>query len=130
MAYILAVDDDPQILRLVAEILKREGHTVITAHNAFRALEALNHREPDLVLTDIQMLDLDGHALCRAVRQYHPKLPIVALTAESVAPSQDGFDAVVPKPFRIADLIGTIHPLLIRKRPCNPTDPIHREEPA
>jgi CheY-like chemotaxis protein len=128
MAYIMVVDDDPRILGLVAEILMRNGHTVVTAPDAFRALEALNHREPNLILTDICMPDLDGHALCRAVRRYHPDLPIVALTAEKIVPSPEGFYGVIGKPFQIAELTGTIKQFL--NKPSRATGQTNKEEPA
>ena len=112
MAYILAVDDDPGVLGLIAEILRRDGHTVVTAPDAFRALDALNLQEPDLVLTGIRMPEVDGYGLCRAIRRYHPNLPVVAITAESI--DSDAFDAVIIKPFRITDLVTTVTDMLTR----------------
>ena len=72
MAYILVVDDDPDIRDLARDTLRDAGHCPILAPDVFRALDVLNHQEPDLVLTALEFPDLDGYGLTRAIRKYHP----------------------------------------------------------
>ncbi len=121
MAYILVVDDDPNIRDLTREILRDAGHHPILAPNVFRALEVLNHQEPDLVLTALEFPDLDGYGLTRAIRRYHPTLPVIALvspTNESRSsteyPSTPYFDAVIRKPFDVAEFNDTVKAVLDR----------------
>lgn len=130
MAYILVVDDDPNIRDQAREILRDAGHCPVLAPNVFRALEVLNHQEPDLVITALEIPDLDGYGLTRAIRRYHPALPVIALispTNESQtspeAPNspcnprhprnpRSGFDAVIRKPFDVAEFNNTVKAIL------------------
>ena len=63
--YVLVVDDEPEISRLVREILEDEGYTVAVANNAAEAREARRQRRPDLILLDVWMPDVDGLTLLR-----------------------------------------------------------------
>ena len=64
-AYILVVDDEPDIRQLVKEILEDEGYEVETAENGQTARESFRHRRPELVLLDIWMPDIDGISLLK-----------------------------------------------------------------
>ena len=64
-AYILVVDDEPDIRRLVQEILQDEGYEVSVAENGATAREARRARRPDLTLLDIWMPDIDGISLLK-----------------------------------------------------------------
>lgn len=77
---ILVVDDDPQIRKLVATILKREQHGVITAANGSLALEALENHAVDLVITDLIMPEKEGIETIMEIRQKHPEIPIIAMS--------------------------------------------------
>ncbi len=132
MAYILVVDDDPNIRDLTREILRDAGHHPILVPDVFRALEVLDHQEPDLVLTALEFPDLDGYGLTRAIRRYHPTLPVIALvspTNESQTSPEarnspcnprhprnprSGFDAVIRKPFDVAEFRDTVNAVLDR----------------
>lgn len=119
MAYILVVDDDPNIRDQARELLRDAGHCPVLAPNVFRALEVLNHQEPDLVLTALEFPDLDGYGLTRAIRRYHPTLPVIALAAPTNG-SRDStehppctyFDAVIRKPFDVAEFNDTVRAIL------------------
>ena len=119
MAYILVVDDDPNIRDQAREILRDAGHCPVLAPNVFRALEVLNHQEPDLVLTALEIPDLDGYGLTRAIRRYHPALPVIALASPTNG-SRDStehqscthFDAVIRKPFDVAEFNDTVKAVL------------------
>jgi len=66
---ILIVDDNPENLRLLEEILKGEGFTVRVATNGESALQAVNAEVPDLILLDIQMPRMDGYEVCRRMKK-------------------------------------------------------------
>ena len=84
-----------------------------------RALDVLNHQEPDLVLTALEFPDLDGYGLTRAIRIYHPDLPVIALVSSTNEPRSSTehpatphFDAVIRKPFEVAEFSDTVNAIL------------------
>jgi CheY-like chemotaxis protein len=102
---ILAVDDNPVNLKLVAELLQQAGHVVLRAEDAARALQLLDTQQPDVVLTDIAMPGMDGLQLTRYLkadaRLRH--LPVIALTASAMKGDEDrilkaGCDGYISKP--------------------------------
>ena len=115
MRKILVAEDNPVGRELVREILEAEGYDVIEACDGREALEKILSTEPDLVLLDIQMPELDGFEVLRELRQ-HPRLlrrPIVALTAYAMDGDAEralaaGFDAYATKPIDVAKLSSQI----------------------
>ncbi len=98
------------ILDMLQMVLDEEGYTVLLATDGqagcARALDA----QPDLILTDIMMPILDGHALCRQLRA-DPRtahIPIIAMSAAYRPQDGAAFDAVIAKPFQIAPLLAVI----------------------
>ncbi|MEZ4409839.1 MAG: sigma-54 dependent transcriptional regulator [Polyangiales bacterium] len=81
MARILVVDDEEDLRAFCEATLKGVGHDVSTAADGVEALEALERRRVDLVLTDLRMPRLDGEALLRQVRATWPDIAVVVLTA-------------------------------------------------
>src|SRR5262245_7239359 len=80
---ILIVDDEPALLRAYSRILRREGYTIETAADGREAQERLRRRPTaalDLVLTDVQMPDIDGLEVLRLARELDPDLPVVIMT--------------------------------------------------
>ncbi len=78
---VLLVDDDMGILRSLAEILETEGCVVETAADGRQALRRLEKSPVDVVLTDVVMPNMDGHELFAALRERHPDLPVLMMTA-------------------------------------------------
>ena len=80
---ILAVDDQPQNLRLLDAVLSPRGYRVITASSGEEAVEKLSQAVPDLVLLDIVMPGIDGYEVCRRIRGNPATafLPVVMITA-------------------------------------------------
>ena len=83
MASVLFADDDADIRALASQLLGRRGHHVVTAGDGSEAITLLAEFLPDVVITDLNMPQQDGYAVCRAVRQ-SPQLrhiPLVLITA-------------------------------------------------
>ncbi|MFA9440326.1 sigma 54-interacting transcriptional regulator [Uliginosibacterium sp. sgz301328] len=110
---ILLVDDDPDLLRLLTIRLKASGFDITTAEHAEAALAQLAGSRPDLLVTDLRMPGMDGMALFEAVRQSHPSLPVIVLTAhgnipEAVEATRRGVFGYLTKPYDAAELIEQI----------------------
>ena len=71
MARILAVEDDPDVLRGLSEILRREGHDVFEAKDGVEALRLMKNTSVDIILTDVYMPDMDGIELMLRVYRAH-----------------------------------------------------------
>jgi len=78
---VLVVDDDDGVRQSMAEILGSEGVTVLTTPSGREALSFLESTRVDLVISDVQMPDMDGYELFRCIRGGHAKLPVVLMTA-------------------------------------------------
>ncbi|HEX3770833.1 MAG TPA: response regulator [Polyangiaceae bacterium] len=117
---ILITDDDPDGVELLAAVLRLEGAEVRTARCAAEALEQLDGTwQPDALLLDLGMPDVDGHALLRTIRE-RPALravPAVAVTAyafkrDAERSAETGFARHVTKPYEIDDLVKTVADLI------------------
>ncbi len=80
---VLLVDDSPVIRDMVSEILASAGLRVVTAPNGVEALAALSRAEPDLVISDIEMPQMDGFTLLEQIRKRSQRLPVVMLTTRA-----------------------------------------------
>ncbi|NEA06389.1 response regulator transcription factor, partial [Streptomyces sp. SID10116] len=91
---ILVVDDDPEVRAAVEDALTVEGHHVRGAADGHRALTAVAHWQPDLLVLDVMMPVMDGLAVCRQLRAAGDRTPVLVLTAlDSVSERVDGLDA-------------------------------------
>ena len=72
MKNILIADDEPHVLRVLKMSLERQGYAVDTCANGQDALEKIQQREPDILITDIQMPRMDGETLCKYIQQQMP----------------------------------------------------------
>ena len=121
---ILFVDDEEQIRRLLSSFLTRRGYEVKTAIDGQEALNLLESYRPDLVITDVNMPNIDGTELTRRLRA-HPTLgamPIIMLSAkvqtdEILAGYAEGADEYVPKPIEMRILAAKVESLLRRVQP-------------
>ncbi len=111
MAYVVVVEDEPEIARLVRDALREEGHQVEVIHDGRAALDRLlgpGHQEPDLIILDVMLPSVDGLEICRQVRRSRIT-PILMLTARSteldrVLGLQLGADDYLTKPFSMREL--------------------------
>jgi len=116
--YIMVVDDDQAILRLLKRTLEPEGFGVVIASNGRSALALLEEHKPDLVILDIMMPGLNGFQILRLMRQ-HSNIPVIMLTARcEMETSRDalnlGADDYVRKPFQTLELLARIRAKLRR----------------
>ncbi len=120
MEKILVVDDDKDLLKLVATGLEEEGYEVLTATSAQEALRTAYREHPDLVILDIMLPgSIDGIEVCRRLREL-TDIPIIMLTAMSrekdvVRGLSAGADDYVTKPFGMAELLARVQACLRRK---------------
>jgi DNA-binding response OmpR family regulator len=128
---ILFVDDEEQIRRLLSSFLTRRGYLVKTAVDGQEALEMLETETPDLVITDVNMPNVDGVELTRRLRA-HPRLgqmPVIMLSAkvqtdEILAGYAEGADEYVPKPIEMRILAAKVESLLRRVAAAQPVQQI------
>lgn len=115
---ILIIDDDPSLLRLVEQTLSLAGGRVYTATNGLEGLNQFYVHQPDLVILDIMMPDVDGFEICRLIRQ-SSNVPIIMLTAlgqekDIVRGFECGADDYVTKPFSSDVLVARVQATLHR----------------
>lgn len=111
---ILVVDDDPDILEALSEILEVEGFEIRRARNGREALDRLDPGRPDLILLDLMMPVMDGWEFAQKLRAI-PNLdppPIIVLSADRNVASRAkdiGAVAYLGKPFELEDLLRLVH---------------------
>jgi DNA-binding response OmpR family regulator len=128
-ASILIVEDDPTLLRGLADNFRAQGYDVRTASDGNAGLAAAVGEPPELMLLDIMLPKLNGFELCRQVRERKLDLPIIMLTAKGqeediVRGLELGADDYVTKPFSIRELLARVKALLRRRTEDDET--IHR----
>lgn len=109
---VLAVDDEPDSLSLLQFILEDAGAEVQTASNGLVALQILPQFNPNLLVSDISMPEMNGHELLKKIRTLHPnlKIPAIALTAYASSSDKEyalrlGFEQYCSKPVEPENLI-------------------------
>jgi DNA-binding response OmpR family regulator len=115
---ILLVDDEPRLLSLLKDYLHKSGFKVLTAQNGREALSVCRQEEPDLIILDIMMPEMDGYEFMRQHRQ-EKKTPIILLTArveddEKIIGLELGADDYITKPFRPRELVARVSSVLRR----------------
>lgn len=118
---VLVVDDEPNIVDLVAMALRFHGFEVATASSGREAVAAVDADCPDLLVLDVMLPDGDGFELCRRWRERGVGVPVVFLTArdrrtDKVAGLTYGGDDYVTKPFAIDELVARVRAVLRRTR--------------
>jgi two-component system, OmpR family, KDP operon response regulator KdpE len=123
---VLVVDDEAQIRRALRTALEAHGYEVITAGNSEGGLQEVAEQQPDIVLLDIRLPDLEGTEVLRRLRGW-TDVPVIMLSvrdaqADKVAALDAGADDYVTKPFGIPELLARIRSALRRAAP-GPADP-------
>ena len=115
---ILVVDDDLNICELLRLYLEKEGYTVVIANTGMQAIRAFAEHQPDLMLLDIMLPELDGWQVCREIRKYSNK-PVIMLSAkgetfDKVLGLELGADDYITKPFDSKEVLARIKAVLRR----------------
>ncbi|MCK4417558.1 MAG: response regulator [Candidatus Latescibacteria bacterium] len=105
---ILAVEDDPQNLKLIRDLLQASGYKTLEATDGKQAVELAKDNKPDLILMDIQMPDMNGLEAASILKKdaKTKSIPIIALTAFAMGGDEEriltaGCDGYIPKPIDI-----------------------------
>ena len=114
---VLLVDDDAAVLEVFADMVAAMGAEVTTAISVQEARPLLETFRPTVVITDVYMPDENGLVLRAEVREWNPKVPVVALTgaAEGLVPSEAGFRHVLQKPVMMNTLAAVLSTLRSRE---------------
>ncbi|HVQ57160.1 MAG TPA: response regulator transcription factor [Pyrinomonadaceae bacterium] len=127
---VLIVDDEPQITRILRRTLSAHHYDVRTASDGTAGLDTFRDFRPDLVITDLQMPEMGGLALCGELRKIST-VPIIVLSVKGeehtkVAALDAGADDYVTKPFGIEELLARIRAAL--RRAPDEAEPLSRIE--
>ena len=125
---ILIVDDDENICELLNLYLKKDGFDTSIAYNGRQAVELAEKYNPDLILLDIMLPELDGWQVCREIRK-KSEVPIIMLTAkgetfDKILGLELGADDYVTKPFDTKEVVARIKAVLRRSNENEKTEKI------
>ncbi|MCP4693030.1 MAG: response regulator [Desulfobacterales bacterium] len=120
---ILIVDDNPQNLQFIGNLLSKNGYEPAVTMNGSQALDFLGHEKAELILLDIMMPEIDGYEVCKKIKANNAlqDIPVIFLTAKTETDDLvKGFDAgavdYVTKPFNSAELLARIKTHIELKR--------------
>jgi CheY-like chemotaxis protein len=121
MTRVLVADDDPSVRRVLERALERAGYEVATASNGAEALEAVAAAPPDLVVTDINMPDVDGIELLINLIE-RGGIKVIAISGGGLFPKDElladarllGAVDIIAKPFEVEDLLARVAAALSR----------------
>ncbi|MCA9705500.1 MAG: response regulator [Myxococcales bacterium] len=113
MSLLLVVDDDTGARQAMEEFLTEEGYEVLLARDGHHAIAHLEQRVPAVLLTDLEMPDVNGEQLIEHTRTLHPRLPILVLTSRLVVDARReaerlGVFGYLNKPIDLDTLLGEV----------------------
>jgi two-component system, cell cycle response regulator DivK len=123
MSTILIVEDNEKNMKLVRDILRHKGHATLEAATGAEGVRLALEAQPDLVLMDIQLPDIDGIEALRRIREASAldAMPVIAVSASVMPDDQQkivtsGFDAFVTKPINLKQFVDTVQRFLAEGR--------------
>ncbi|MBU5438058.1 response regulator transcription factor [Tissierella sp. MSJ-40] len=119
METILIIDDEPDLVMIIKDVLENNNYNVLTAYNGFDGIE-LSKKKPDLIILDIMMPDIDGFNVCNAIRD-NVSCPILFLSAkdseaDKIKGLAIGGDDYITKPFSLKELVMRVKAHLRREK--------------
>jgi len=118
---ILVIDDEPDLVELVKDVLERNDYSIISAANADLGVKKVRESKPDLIILDLNLPGIGGIELCRILKRDRKTsgIPIIMLTVKSaetdkVAGLEAGADDYITKPFSTAELVARVKAVLRR----------------
>lgn len=113
---ILIIDDEVRVGECLSGMLRKTGHSVVTALNAREGWEAFNREKFDMVFTDLGMPGMSGRDLAGLIKQMSPAIPVVMMTGwnEEIAETEEkgGIDFYVSKPFEMGKIISLVDKIM------------------
>lgn len=117
---VLIIEDDPIMLRNLAQWFQQAGCKVMAAHDGAEGLDRFNQTRPHAVVTDILMPNREGYETLMAIKAQAPEVKVLAISGGGRLGSTDlldmarklGADAIMAKPFRATDVVGAVARLL------------------
>ena len=115
---VLIIDDDRKLTALLGDYLGQFSYTVVARHHPVDGIDAVRKGEPDVVILDVMLPDMDGFEVCRSIRKFS-NVPIIMLTArgdvtDRIVGLELGADDYLAKPFEPRELAARIQALLRR----------------
>jgi DNA-binding response OmpR family regulator len=119
MQRILIVEDEQEMARGLRDILEFEGYEVVTAATGKEGLQSVGRREPDCIILDLMLPDINGYQLCEEIRRQKFNTPIIMLTAKAqdydkIRGLEVGADDYLTKPFSVGELLARVKAILRR----------------
>jgi CheY-like chemotaxis protein len=117
---VLLVDDDPQLRQLLGDRLQASGYHVIFAANGQEGIAKVQQEQPEVVLLDLEMPEMNGMAVLAEIRRFNTALPVIMLTAHgSMAKEQEawqcGANAFLSKSSTLSQLLLVLQEVLMSK---------------
>lgn len=127
---VLAVENNPKLLKLLTHLLEKEGFETVTAEGGVEALEQFRKHSPDIICLDVLMEDMSGIEVCREIRKSDADAVILMVTSKSrdvdVAEGMAaGANDYIIKPFDLSDITARMRAIakeLISKKPADPAN--------
>jgi DNA-binding response OmpR family regulator len=119
MPRILVIEDEKEMVLGLKDILEFEGYEVATAETGKEGLMAISRNEPDCIILDLMLPDINGYEVCEQIRQKNLNTPILMLTAKAqeydkIRGFKVGADDYLTKPFSVGELLARVMALLRR----------------
>lgn len=119
-AKVLVVDDEPEITDIVQTFLDEAGYQVLVENNPHKAIEVARNFQPDIILLDIMMPEVDGYDICKGLKEdpQFASTPIIFLTGKDRSDDmgrsfKSGGDMFIKKPFSCERLLEIINIVLL-----------------
>lgn len=119
MQRILIVEDEREMARGLKDILEFEGYEVLAVGSGKEGLQAVGRREPDCIILDLMLPDINGYQVCEEIRRQRRTTPIIMLTAraqdyDKIRGLEVGADDYMTKPFSVGELLARVKAILRR----------------